>query len=59
MVKIVQPCKVCRKKTEIECSHVDCPNRPRISAMAPEYEAVNDRIVGSNGGSFKVPTTKD
>jgi hypothetical protein len=27
------PCGICAKTTEKECSHIDCPNRRRVTAQ--------------------------
>lgn len=32
-MKEVTPCSVCSKPTASECSHVDCPNRRRVTAQ--------------------------
>lgn len=40
--KPVEPCKVCHKKTAEECSHVDCPNRKRVTAALPDNCATLD-----------------
>lgn len=31
--KKAKPCTVCGKSTDAECSHVDCPNRKRLTAQ--------------------------
>lgn len=33
--KPTEPCRVCGKKTDDECSHIECPNRKRETAMPP------------------------
>lgn len=35
-------CPVCYKKTESECSHIECPNRVRVTAQMPQGEGVED-----------------
>lgn len=33
--KPIPPCKVCGKKTQVECAHVECPNRKQQTAGPP------------------------
>lgn len=48
-------CPVCLKRTEEECSHIDCPNRKRMTAMPPQGGNVRYLV----HGVMRVPTCKD
>lgn len=43
------PCKVCDKRRDTECSHVDCPNRKRITAQVVGDEHYTDSRIGREG----------
>ena len=47
----VQPCAVCTKHKESECSHVLCPNRKPITASPPEAM----QSIGGATGTYRVP----
>lgn len=55
-----EPCKVCYKQTDKECSHVDCPNRKRVTAQIADgsgsYGSRNVLGHGYSGNFRKVPT---
>lgn len=57
----VKPCAVCSKKTERECSHIDCPNRRPVMAGGNIYgvRSADEFVVGNSSAWFKTPTTRD
>lgn len=45
MATKIPPCTVCGKATKAECSHVECPNRHRLTAQVrdePSPRTVDD-----------------
>jgi hypothetical protein len=53
--RTASPCPVCTKKTDVECSHVDCPNRRRLTAAPPQ----GANVWHLRSGVMQLPTCRE